>query len=87
MQTSMTTQTTVHAPNAGLQLSNSGGNESWEHCVDPMAVAQLDFGLFKSLYKLGVSRERICSAMFISYEDFDYLCKFSMKRQGGESCG
>lgn len=78
MQTSMTTQTASHAPTAGLQLLSSAGNESWEHIIDPMTLAYLDFGLFKSLCKLGVSRERICSALTISYADFDYVRKLSM---------
>ena len=78
MQTSMTTQTAFHAPNAGLQLLSSADNESWEHSIDPMTLAYLDFGLFKSLCKLGVSRERVCSALTISYADFDYLRKLAM---------
>ena len=46
MQTSMTTQTAFHAPNAGLQLLSSAGNESWEHSIDPMTLAYLDFGIY-----------------------------------------
>ena len=78
MQTSMITQTAGHAPSAGLQLVSGEGNESWDNSIDPMTLAYLDFGLFKSLCKLGVSRERICSALTISYADFDYLRKLSM---------
>ena len=66
MQTSIVTPTARHAVN------------SWGHSIDPITLAYLDFGLFKSLCKLGVSRERICSALTISEEDFDYLCKLSM---------
>jgi len=78
MQTSMTTQTASHVSNAGLQLVSCEGNESWDHSIDPMTLAYLDFGLFKSLCKLGVSRERVCSALTISYADFDYLRKLAM---------
>ena len=78
MQTSMTTQTACRAPTTGLQLASSAENESWDHSIDPMTLAYLDFGLFKSLCKLGVSRERICSALTISYTDFDYVRKLSM---------
>ena len=78
MQTSMTTQTARHAPIAGLQLVSCEDTESRGYNIDPMTLAYLDFGLFKSLCKLGVSRERICSALIISYSDFDYLRKLSM---------
>ncbi|MEH6580743.1 MAG: hypothetical protein V7754_02320 [Halioglobus sp.] len=78
MQNSMTTQTARHAPTAGLQLISCEDTESRGYKIDPMTLAYLDFGLFKSLCRLGVSRDRICSALTISYVDFDYLCKLSM---------
>jgi len=40
-------------------------------------LAQLDFGLFRALCKLGTSRERICSALNVSYSDFDYLLQLT----------
>ena len=78
METSMTTNTTRQPLAAGLQLFSCEDNESQGYKIDPMTLAYLNFGLFKSLRKLGVSRERICSALNISYDDFDYLCKLSI---------
>ena len=74
MQTSITTQAPRHATTDAVQIDS----QSWSHSIDPMTLAYLDFGLFKSLCKLGVSRERICSALTISYGDFDYIRKLSM---------
>lgn len=78
MQTTMTTQKPRLAPIASLQLVSCEDTESTYYKIDPVTLAYLDFGLFKSLRRLGVSRERICSALTISYDDFDYLCKLSM---------
>jgi hypothetical protein len=78
MQTLMTTQTTRHATIADLQPLIRENDEIWGRSIDPIKLAYLDFGLFKSLCKLGVSRERICSALCISYEDFHYLRELSM---------
>jgi hypothetical protein len=78
MQTSLATQTARHATIADLQPLIRENDEIWGRSIDPLKLAYLDFGLFKSLCKLGVSRERICSALCISYEDFDYLRELSM---------
>ena len=78
MQTSMTAQTTRYATTADLQLLSCENDKTRGYSIDPITLAYLDFGLFKSLCKLGVSRERICSALAISYEDLDYLRKLSM---------
>ncbi|MEH6517200.1 MAG: hypothetical protein V7742_10970 [Halioglobus sp.] len=77
MQTSIATQELRQAPTAGLQLVSREDSESKGNSIDPMTLAYLNFGLFKSLCKLGVSRERICSALTISYDEFDYICKLS----------
>jgi hypothetical protein len=73
MQTSMTTPASRHATIAEQQPLNRKNDEIYGPCIDPITLARLDFGLFKSLCKLGVSRERVCSALCISYEDFDYI--------------
>ena len=78
MQTSMATQTARQATTADLQLLSSENDKTLGYSIDPITLAYLNFGTFKSLCKLGVSRERICSALTISYDDFDYLCKLSM---------
>jgi hypothetical protein len=47
------------------------------YVMDPLKLAHLNFGLFGTLCKLGTSRERICSALIISYSDFDYLLELA----------
>jgi len=41
--------------------------------INPLTLATLDFGLFRSLRKLGTERERICDALGLSADDFDYI--------------
>ena len=41
--------------------------------IDSMTLATLNFGLFRSLYSMGTSREKICSAMLLSADEFDYI--------------
>lgn len=87
MQTSMATSTTRYATSADLHLSGWENDRPRGHSIEPLTLAHLDFGLFKSLCKLGVSRERICSALAISYEDLDYLNKLLTVEPGGGSVG
>jgi len=47
------------------------------YVMDSQALAYLNFGLLQTLCKLGTSRERICSAMNLSYSDFDYLMELT----------
>ena len=47
------------------------------YAMDPQSLAYLNYGLFQSLCKLGTSRERICSALNLSYNDFDYLVELT----------
>ena len=39
--------------------------------IDPMLLARLDTGLLKCLRKLGTPRQRICSALCLSYAEYD----------------
>lgn len=48
-------------------------NVSSNRGVDPMTLIMLNFGLFQSLYSMGTSRERICSAMLLNGDEFDYI--------------
>ena len=41
--------------------------------IDPLTLANLDFGLFRTLRKLGTSRERVCSALCLSYAEYDFV--------------
>mgnify|MGYP000040488724 CR=1 FL=1 len=78
MQTSMNAQIVRHAPTADLQLVDRENDQSRRHSIDPVKLAHLDFRLFKSLCKLGATRERICSVLTISHKDFEYLRKLSL---------
>jgi len=44
-----------------------------ENGIDPMTLARLDIGLFICLRNLGTSRQRICSALCLSYAEYDYI--------------
>lgn len=39
--------------------------------INPMLLARLDTGLLKCLRKLGTPRQRICSALCLSYAEYD----------------
>jgi hypothetical protein len=41
--------------------------------MDPLALASLDFGLFRTLHSMGTSRERICLTMCLNEIQYDYL--------------
>jgi len=41
--------------------------------ITPLKLARLNFTLFSSLYKLGTSKDRICQAISLNSEEFDYL--------------
>ena len=41
------------------------------------ALAGLDIGLFKALRKLDTPKGRICSAMWLSYAEYDELSKLT----------
>jgi len=41
--------------------------------INPMILARLDTGLFKCLRKLGTPRQRICSALCLSYAEYDEI--------------
>ena len=73
MQTSMTMQSARHTSSADQQSLHWQSGEESNYSINPITLAYLDFGLFKSLCKLGVSRERICTTLRINQQDFDYL--------------
>lgn len=45
--------------------------------TDSVAIAGLDIGLFKALRKLHTSKARVCSAMWLSYAEYDELSKLT----------
>jgi len=44
--------------------------------IDPMILARLDIGLFRCLQNLGTSKQRICSALCLSYTEYDCVARF-----------
>ena len=51
---------------SAFQAANEAG-------IDPATLSQLDVALFRSLRKIGHPRERICSALCLSYAEYDKL--------------
>lgn len=43
--------------------------------IDLLTLAGLDLGLFRTLRKLGTSRERICSALCLSHAEYDFVAQ------------
>ncbi len=66
----MTTTTSVSDNNVDAA---SGMPDAAVHEIDPITLARLDYGLFLALRRMGTSRERICSALNLSYAEYDYI--------------
>lgn len=49
--------------------------------IDPKTLARLDYGLFKTLSRMGTPRERICSALCLSYAEYEYIEKLVETRK------
>ena len=73
MQTSLNTQAAPLLTITGLQPLRRRCNARANRSIDPLTLADLDFGLFKSLCKRGLSRELVCSVLSLSDEDFAFL--------------
>ena len=72
------TQTGVYQRGVAMQQrSNTTGVYAqaepgkFNAAIDPMILARLDTGLLKCLLKLGTPRQRICSALCLSYSEYD----------------
>ena len=61
--------------NVGLKagMLSSAFQAANEAGIDPATLSQLDIALFRSLRKIGHPRERICSALCLSYAEYDKL--------------
>jgi hypothetical protein len=67
----MTATSNVGSQDTGVA---TGGTEAAAGpAIDPMTLARLDYGLFLALRRMGTSRERICSALNLSYAEYDYI--------------
>ena len=47
------------------------GNEP--ESVEPRVLLSLDVALFRCLRRLGTSRDRVCAALLISNDEYDYV--------------
>ena len=41
--------------------------------IDPRVLLSLDVALFRCLRRLGTSRDRVCAALLISNDEYDYV--------------
>ena len=61
-------------PEAEISRMLSAGARGHEWAViDPMTLASLDKVLFRCLEKIGTPKERVCSALCLSYAEYDYI--------------
>ncbi len=59
--------------NAEPGAFTAAGTASGQSAINPVLLARLDMGLFKCLRKLGTPRQRICSALCLSYTEYDEI--------------
>ena len=64
---------TSQASSQDTGVANGGTETATAPAIDPMTLARLDYGLFLALRRMGTSRERICSALNLSYAEYDYI--------------
>ncbi len=55
------------------RVLNAGAIDHDGTVIDPMTLAEFDIGLFKCLQNIGTSRQRACSALCLSYAEYDYI--------------
>ena len=67
----MTATSNVGTKDTGV--TNGGSEAVAGPTIDPMTLARLDYGLFLALRRMGTSRERICSALNLSYAEYEYI--------------
>ena len=65
-----TSQNRSTASPENINLMSGTGTEAQ---IDPVTLARLDYGLFLALRRMGTSKERICSALCLSYAEYDYI--------------
>ena len=66
--------TTIDSQSAANPVvMQAAARENLGTSIDPLTLAHLDFGLFRTLRKLGTSRERVCSALCLSYAEYDFV--------------
>ena len=45
--------------------------------ISPEKLANLNFGIFRTLRSLGTEQDRICAAMGLNSSEFDYLAQLA----------
>jgi len=63
--------TTGNYGTAGPGTFTTAAPGAEQPAINPMLLARLDTGLLKCLRKLGTPRQRICSALCLSYAEYD----------------
>jgi hypothetical protein len=69
----VTTQASEGPAAGDPALAHAGPTDEDAFTMDPLTLAQLDYGLFRALLRLGTSKQRICSALCLSYAEYDYI--------------
>lgn len=62
------------AVGATAQLRDTSGRAAQAGGVSPRTLLHLNINVFLQLRKLGTSRQRICSVLNLSLDEFDYIC-------------
>lgn len=70
-----TTEKQHHARKFDSGAINAHRTLAVDSHIDRMTLARLDLGLFRALRKLGTPKQRICSALCLSYAEYDEILK------------
>ena len=81
-QSIASTLNTSYAPSTVAVAMGSPGST---FSIDPLMLAHLDFGLFRSLSRLGTSRARICAVLSLTPAEFDYVEQLRLLTEGAIS--
>ncbi len=82
-----TTHTHRANPGVGSGALNTSIGSVLAGGIDPVTMAHLDVSLFRSLRKIGHSRERICSALCLSYAEYDSILSWLESEAGQQEEG
>ncbi len=58
----------------GSEVMVAGATDS-AGTIDSAVLDRLDIGLFKALRKLDTPKQRVCSALWLSYAEYDELSR------------
>ena len=61
-------------PDAGVDMAGAAGF-GHEGSGNKVQLSEVDMRLFRALHKLNAPKQRICSALWLSYAEYDELSK------------